>query len=172
MKKYRLTDETIKFNGRTLHRIQALRTFNGVDEGDLGGFVESEHNLSHEGNCWIYNDAIVSGDAIVCDNARVSDNACVTGNAIVSGDAIVCDNATVCDNARVTDSAEVSDDANVGGNAVIKDDVSSNRHFIVLDLNGTYVTVNKMNETVATIDTFFTDYEDFILSLESILIKI
>ena len=46
--KYKLTDETIKYLGRTLHRIEAIRTFRNVKIGDKGGFIESEHNLSQE----------------------------------------------------------------------------------------------------------------------------
>lgn len=37
MKKYKLTDETILCCGRTLHRIVALRDFDGVRKGDKGG---------------------------------------------------------------------------------------------------------------------------------------
>ena len=29
-----------------------------VHQGDLGGFVESERNLSQEGSCWIYDNAL------------------------------------------------------------------------------------------------------------------
>ena len=45
-KKYELTDETMEWEGHTLHRIKALRDFNDVKAGDLGGWVESEDNLS------------------------------------------------------------------------------------------------------------------------------
>ena len=41
-KKYKLTEETINVNGRTLYRIEALRDFNDVKKGDKGGFVEDE----------------------------------------------------------------------------------------------------------------------------------
>ena len=37
-----------------LHRIRALRDVReDVHAGDLGGFVQSEENLSQEGQCWI-----------------------------------------------------------------------------------------------------------------------
>lgn len=49
MKKYELTDKTMEINNRTLFRIRALRDFGNVKAGDLGGFVETEDNLSHEG---------------------------------------------------------------------------------------------------------------------------
>ena len=64
MKKYELTDETIAFYGKTLHRIRACRDFvtiagKQVKVGDLGGFVETEENLSHDGLCWVYGNAEV-----------------------------------------------------------------------------------------------------------------
>lgn len=49
--KYRLTDETIEFGGATLYRIEALRDFCNVRTGDKGGFIQSELNLSQEGDC-------------------------------------------------------------------------------------------------------------------------
>lgn len=69
MKKYRLTNEKIIVGCRTLYRIQALRDFGDVKEGEFGGWIESEKNLSHEGN------ARVSGNAQVSDNAQVSGDA-------------------------------------------------------------------------------------------------
>ena len=90
--KYELTDET---NGSGLRRIRALRDIPrcGVKEGDLGGWVESEGNLTQEGDCW------------VSDDARVSGNARVFGNALIYGDARVSDDAQVFGNARVFDAA-------------------------------------------------------------------
>ena len=61
-KKYKLTDEAIQHCGKTLYRIEALIDFGDVDKGDKGGFVESEENLSHDGNCWVYDNANVYGD--------------------------------------------------------------------------------------------------------------
>ena len=100
-KKYELTDETMEWEGHTLHRIKALRDFNNVKAGDLGGWVESEDNLSQYEKCWLCDNAIVYGDAIVCNNARIYDNAIVYGDARIYGNAIVYDNARVCDNARI-----------------------------------------------------------------------
>lgn len=63
MKKYRLTEETIRVGNRTLYRIQALRDFGEVKEGELGGYIEAEKNLSQGGSAWIYGNAWVYGDA-------------------------------------------------------------------------------------------------------------
>ena len=51
-----------------LHRIRALRDVSAeVRAGDLGGFVESESNLSFEPDdtAWIFDDAIACNDAYV-----------------------------------------------------------------------------------------------------------
>lgn len=34
-----------------------------MEEGELGGYVEKEENLSNDGDAWVYGDAMVSGDA-------------------------------------------------------------------------------------------------------------
>ena len=94
-KKYKLTDETINVGGKKLCRIEALKDFGDVKKGDKGGFIEDEHNLSHDGNSWVYGNARVYGNAWVCGNARVCGNAWVFGNACVCGDARVCDNAKI-----------------------------------------------------------------------------
>ena len=37
---------------RTVYRIKALRDFGDVKTGQLGGWIEKESNLSHDGNCF------------------------------------------------------------------------------------------------------------------------
>ena len=114
MNKYELLqDDKIEIGSHTLYRIRALKNFGTVKAGDIGGYIEKEENLSHEGTCWVY------GNARVCDNAYVCDNACVYGNARVCGNACVCGNARVYGNARVCDNAYVCDNACVYGNAKI-----------------------------------------------------
>ena len=93
MKKFELTSEFVTFLGKKLFRIKALISFGNVKEGELGGFVEKEENLSNDGNAWVYGDAEVCGDARVYGNARVCGDAWVCGNARVCGDAWVCGNA-------------------------------------------------------------------------------
>ena len=90
-KKYKFTKETKEFFGRTLHRIVATRNFGDVKKGDLGGFIETEGNLSHDGFCWVYDNARVSGNAQVFGKARVYDNAWVSENASVYGKAEIKD---------------------------------------------------------------------------------
>ena len=107
--KYKLTDETIRHGGRTLYRIQALKDFGNVKAGDLGGYIESEINLSHDGDCWVADNALVFGNAevfdnaLVSDNARVSDDARVYGNALVYGNVLVSNNTWVYGNTQIKD---------------------------------------------------------------------
>ena len=107
--------ELIPSDMEGLFRVKALKDFGNVKKGDIGGYVEGENNLSQDGNCWIYD------NAVICDNARVEDNAQVYGDAEVCGDAIVCDYAKVWGNAIVRDNARVLVNARVLCNAVIQD---------------------------------------------------
>ena len=125
-KKYKLTDEYRTIRCIKLYRIEALKDFGAVHKGDKGGFIGSEVNLSHNGDCWVY------GNAKVYNNAKVYDY------AVVSGDAVVCDNARVSGDARVFDNARVFGNAEVFGNArvvnnadyiVFKNWWSSGRYF-------------------------------------------
>ena len=115
-----LKDEFIEFDGRKLYRIKALKDFHNVKEGEFGGYIESEKNLSQEGNAWVYGNAWVSGDARVYGdawvygNVRVSDDACVSGNARVYGNARVSGNACVSGNAQVLNRHSVVWFSNVG----------------------------------------------------------
>ena len=119
MKKFELTSDFKMYLGMKLFRIKALVDFGNVKAGDLGGYIEKEKNLSHNGNAWVSDNAWVYGDARVSGNAWVYGNARVCGNAWVSGNARVYDNARVCGNAWVSGNARVYDNARVCGNADI-----------------------------------------------------
>ena len=84
MKKYELTSETKIVFGHILYRIKALSSFGCVSAGDLGGFLESEKNLSQNGNAWVFGNAEVYGNARASGNAEVYGDARVYGNAEVS----------------------------------------------------------------------------------------
>ena len=79
MKKFEFTGETktisLFFRTATLHRIRAVAEFGLVKIGDLGGWIEKEENLSHEGKAWVCGDAKVCGDAEVWGNAKVCGDA-------------------------------------------------------------------------------------------------
>ncbi|MEM5829666.1 MAG: hypothetical protein QW040_03125 [Candidatus Aenigmatarchaeota archaeon] len=91
-KKYEIVGEVkVAWYSQPLKRIRALRDIPSysIREGELGGLIESEDNLSQDGNAW------VCGDACVYGRARVSEDARVLENARVSGDASVFENAEV-----------------------------------------------------------------------------
>lgn len=98
-KHFRMTEETIQWQGHTLHRIEATRDSCWARAGDLGGFVESEDNL--KGEAWVTDDAKVWGDACLWDIARVRDKAqvferCTLMDRVeVGGDSRIHDRGTV-----------------------------------------------------------------------------
>ena len=121
--KYEFTGETKIVYGRTLLRIKAIVAIGAtVAPGDIGGWIESENNLSVSGDAWVSGNACVFGNACVSGSACVYDNAWVCGNARVFGNACVSGSACVYDNACVSGNARVSDDARVCGNACVSGD--------------------------------------------------
>ncbi|MES0884165.1 hypothetical protein [Roseibium sp. SCP14] len=114
-KKYCLTDESKRTPGGTLYRIKALRAFGNVAAGEVGGFVESENNLSQDGLAWISDNAEVSGKAWVSGDALVSDMATVSGKAKVSDEARISGRAAISGRADIRDQAQVRDQASVHG---------------------------------------------------------
>lgn len=59
MKKFELTAEFVtNVFGKKLFRIKALVAFGNVEKGELGGFIEKEDNLSHDGNAWVSGSAL------------------------------------------------------------------------------------------------------------------
>ena len=119
MKKYEFTEESKIVDGKTLHRIKALKSFDDVTVDDLGGFVESERNLSHGGNCWVHNNACVFGNAQVLENAHISGEARIYDNAKVYGHARVFGRASIYDNAIVFDRVYISCNAKVHGSSCV-----------------------------------------------------
>ena len=113
--------ELIPSDKEGLYRIKALKDFGNVKNGDIGGYVEGEKNLSQYGDCWIYDNAIVSDNAQVCNNARVYDNARVHDNAQVCDNVIVRDNVQICGDAFVMGNVKVCDNAQIYGNAYLHD---------------------------------------------------
>lgn len=118
-KKYELIESDI----RGLHRIKALRDFGDVKKGDVGGYVENEYNLSHDGECWIYYDAAVFENATVWNDVRIRDEARIYGNASINDNVVVCNNARVCDDARVCANTRVCGDSVICGDAYINGEI-------------------------------------------------
>lgn len=144
MEKYKLTDESIVYNGYTLYRIKCINAFGDVKVGDKGGWVEKEANLDTSDNAWVSGNAKVFGDAWVTGNALVSEDANVYGKALV------CDNAKVCGNARVSGNAWVSSYAKIYDNAWVCGDAEINSDYDYMVFknswsSGRYFTWTKSN---------------------------
>jgi len=86
----------------TMYQIQAAKAIprHGVEVGQLGGYVSASGVLSHQGDCWIADNAKVYGNVRVLDNALVSEEArvvtsdpkleiIISGNAVIRGNAFV-----------------------------------------------------------------------------------
>lgn len=107
-KKYELVPETVKeFYSKPMYRIRALKDFSDVKKGDLGGYVESEDNLSQTDNCWIYDDSIVGLGARVINNAVVKDCSTVIVHSEISGNAVIEDNSHIDNSTIVSDQSRV-----------------------------------------------------------------
>lgn len=121
-KKYEILKNTKKYYlCRKVYRIKSLKDFGNVKKGDIGGFVESEKNLSQEGNCWIYDNAVACENAVVEDNAVVCGNSIACGNSKIRGYARVGGNSTVYGCATVCGDTIVCDYAVVRGYAIVRD---------------------------------------------------
>ena len=132
-KKYRLlTNDTKKVAGRTLYRIQALRNVHDdVVKGDLGGYIEKEANLSHDGECWVYNQAKVYEDAIVTGDASVGHSARISGHAVIADTAYVGEHARVYDYAKACGNADVFGSCQIYDNAVVDEEAFLDGNVVV-----------------------------------------
>lgn len=91
MKKYELTTNTKMRFRRKLFQIKALVSFGDVTAGDLGGYIEKEENLSHDGDAWVCGDARVCGDAdYICLKGFGSNSRNTIMFRTKSGDVYVC----------------------------------------------------------------------------------
>lgn len=126
-KKYRLTTETMCFDGVTLHRIQALKDFGNVEAGELGGWIECERNLSQSGNCWI------AMEAKVYDGAEIGDNAVLTRKAIACGNSTICNDTLISDESVISGFTYLYGNVEVYGESVIDGDASLYGNVKVID---------------------------------------
>lgn len=151
MKKYELVKDDMLEIGEghyaiVLYRIRALKDFSDVKKGDLGGFVEKEENLSHEGTAWVYDGAKVCGDAYVSEDAQIhggtviSGHARVYGNTYTAGDVQLRGNARVFGTVKLVNGTIVRDESLIYGKSYIKDSIiCGESHIKSSDVYSSYI---------------------------------
>lgn len=136
--KYEITDETRKIKSKktgrliTLHRIRATKDFfvyafyDGIigavkiHKGQLGGWIESESNLSQEGRAWVDN------GAIAFDKAVVRGDAWLGPGSVIGDSAIITDSVKVISQSKYT--ADIGDNVKVSGNSRIHASLRGDGH--------------------------------------------
>lgn len=123
--KYEILEDdkhSVTIGDTTYYRIRALRRIERpfglppVEPGDLGGYVSPTGGLSNDGDCWIADEAFVSGH--VSDDSQVTGHAHVGYPSEVSGKSLISDFAQVIDGAEVSESM-VTDYAQVVGRNMV-----------------------------------------------------
>lgn len=138
-KKYEFTGETkVNDHGKTLHRIRSLMDFDEVRVGSIGGWIESEHNLSHDGKAWVEAYAEVYDDAVVYENARVSGCAKVYGNAVIHDNARIHDYTIVRGSADICGTCKTFGWCVIGGQTRLRGNVQVGEK---AEIGGGYVTL-------------------------------
>lgn len=121
-KKYKITDISHP-KYPWLHRICSLATVNEhVPAGTLGGYIQREDNLSQEGECWIYDNAICCEGAVVEKGAGLFDGTMARESALITGDACLYDRAVAEGHCYIRN-GEIKEEARIAGDAVINESV-------------------------------------------------
>lgn len=124
-KKYKFTGKEIiltskKYvNNRPIIREHILKQIIRLSDGLVGGYIESEENLSHSGTCFVYDNAKVYGNAKVCDDASIYNEATIYDNAMICGNVMVTDNASVFGNSLLQGDISLSGKSKVYDNALL-----------------------------------------------------
>lgn len=87
-KKYEMFKQE-KHNGFTYYRIRAIKNFGNIKKGTIGGLIQSENNLSQNGNCWIDKSSIVRNPTIVLDNVFVCNESLLEDFVVFKGNRIL-----------------------------------------------------------------------------------
>lgn len=102
IRKFEFTSEEKMLSHTTsVRRIRALIDIPnvGVKAGELGGFIMCQENLSHEGDCWVFQEAMVHGLF-----TRIEGNARIYGHAVVEDGSIISDGVVISDHAHISQS--------------------------------------------------------------------
>ena len=173
-KKYEFTNVVMEVVSDTtcektlLHQIISLIDIGDISAGTVGGFIESEENLSHDGNCWVGECGIAMGnsrvyeDAVVTSYGIVKDNANIHGSCIIRGGAVICNRAEIFGNTIIDGDIVVMNDARIGNTECSINMISDTKNILVGDnaeiLNSEDVTVVYVCDNENTISNTVTIY--------------
>lgn len=87
----------------------------GVKAGDIGGYLEDESCLSHFGNAWVADSAMIHNSSCVSGGALVKDNAMLLLNCYLYGTVTVSGNARLYSTNLQGEGIHVQDDATLEG---------------------------------------------------------
>lgn len=149
-KKYEFTGKTRCVDDKILKQIIAVRDIDTIYKlviaGEIGGYIETEKNLSHEGNCWVFYDsyvyewANVRQNAVIRGRSYVHDHAVVGGNVLVSGTSEINGYASIYDDCVITGDSVISDFSFLRKNARVTDAVC--KGIVKLGENAAIVSTN------------------------------
>lgn len=111
----------------TYRRIRASRNFGSVKKGQIGGYIGHGSSLSHAGNCWLADEAMISDQVIIQDNAWVGGYADISHSCTIKDDAVVSGYATlygpsltICGRAIISGNCSINKDSWIGGTTHIE----------------------------------------------------
>lgn len=136
MKHFEFTDETLFVApNKMLHRIRATMSFDEIENGEIGGWVEKETNLMDfawvRDEAKVFDNAVVAGHARVCEFAKVCGSARVEHHVCVRGDAYVADYCRIGDYAIIGGHAQIIQSATIGGHVMVGGHVCITRYCTV-----------------------------------------
>ena len=121
-RKYELTNISMEFGIKTLYRIRALKDFSDVKVGDLGGWVQSEDNLSQKGECWIYDEAKCMDNARMYDNSKMFDNTEMFDDSAMYEYSVMNGYSIIFGNSEMYGDSEMHDHSRMYGDSILKDE--------------------------------------------------
>lgn len=144
MKKYEITEHYLyNYANEKIFQIKALKDFGSIKKGQLGGHIERETNLSHDGDCWVYPNASVSDTAKVMHNAKLMDSSSLIENARAYNNTILLDNASLEGDASIAGKVVMKGNSRMEGHASAEGDDLITKSPIYLVLEGIRVTITE-----------------------------
>jgi len=99
------------------YRVKALRDFSDIKAGDVGGFVTSEHNLSQNGDCWVYDDAKMFDNSEIHNDAKMHNNSEMHNNSKMLNNSEMFDSSKMHNNSKMYDSSKMYDNSKMRVNS-------------------------------------------------------